>query len=135
MPDSLALQQATQPNAWSPALLSQSSRPSKGPRLEQRALPALRHLEVPHGGPICRAWSPAVEDGYWAGPSPQRRPVWGLGRLAVGSLQARSGTTPSLRRTPDPRHLRPQGHSQAQLSQKVWPHKVSTAFPTFLPPP
>jgi len=123
----LALCQADQPSARSP--VPQSPRPQKDPRLERRGPPALRHLGAPLTVPTCRAWSPAAAAGCWAGPSHQRRPLWGRGHLAVGSLLVRSGTTPSQRRTPDSQHRSSQAHSQAQLRQTARPLQVSTSLP------
>ncbi|KAL2763314.1 rho GTPase-activating protein SYDE1 isoform 1, partial [Daubentonia madagascariensis] len=73
-----------QPSAQSPALQSQSPRPPKGPRLEQRDPPALRPPGALHGAPTCKAWSPVAADGCWVGLSHLRRPLWGPGLLAVG---------------------------------------------------
>lgn len=102
-----ALHQDDQPSAQSPNLQNQSPRPSKGPRLEQRVPPALRHLGALHGEPTYKAWSPAAADGCLVGPSHLRKLFWGQEHLAVESLLVRSGTTPSLRKTPDPQHLSP----------------------------
>lgn len=55
--------QAAQPSAQSPTPQNQSLKLLKGPRLEQRDLPAQRHLGALLGGPTCKAWSPAAAGG------------------------------------------------------------------------
>lgn len=66
-------------------------------------------------------------------PNHQRRYLWGLGHLAVGSLLVRFGTTPSLKKTPDHQHLSPWDQSQPPLIQKAQSSKVGAKRYTHIP--